>query len=75
MKTQFDLISDDREHPSPGQTNEAHPELFTNIPPQPEVLKQGQISEEKVKQFFDQVFVATTICINYILLKREIICL
>lgn len=40
----------------PGETDEAHPEIFNTIPPQPKVLKPGQLPEEKVKQFFDQGF-------------------
>lgn len=40
-----------------GETDEAHPEIFNSIPPQPKVLKPGQLSEEKIKQFFDEGFI------------------
>lgn len=40
----------------PGETDEAHPEIFNTIPPQPKVLKPGQLPEEKIKQFFEQGF-------------------
>jgi hypothetical protein len=39
-----------------GESDEAHPEIFQSIPPQPEVLKPGQVSKEKVEQFFDEGF-------------------
>lgn len=45
----------DDEKKWPGQTNEAHPEVFTTIPPQPEQLKPGQFTPGQIKQFFEQV--------------------
>ena len=39
----------------PGETSEAHPEVFTTIPPQPENLKPGQFTEAQIKQYFEQV--------------------
>ena len=39
----------------PGESDEAHPEIFKSIPPQPEILKPGQVTKEKVEQFFDEV--------------------
>ena len=39
----------------PGQTSEAHPEVFTTIPPQPKELKPGQFTPEQVKQYFEKV--------------------
>jgi len=39
----------------PGYTEEAHPEVFNTMPAQPQTLKPGQISEEKARQFFDEV--------------------
>ena len=41
----------------PGFTNEAHPEVFTKMPPQPKVKKPGQMPIEKVKQYFEEVTV------------------
>ena len=38
-----------------GYTDEAHPEIFTVMPPQPKILKPGQLTEEQVKKFFDEV--------------------
>ena len=39
----------------PGFTGEAYPEVFTKIPPQPQQVKPGQLSEQQVKKFFDEV--------------------
>ena len=39
----------------PGETSEAHPEVFTTIPPQPENLKPGQFTEAQIKQYFEKV--------------------
>ena len=39
----------------PGQIDEAHPELFSTIPSQPTVLKPGQLTEQQVKKYFDEV--------------------
>jgi len=39
----------------PGFTGKAYPEVFTIIPPQPQQLKLGQLSEQQVKKFFDEV--------------------
>ena len=39
----------------PGFVDKAFPEVFTKIPPQPDVLKPGQLSKEQVKQFFEEV--------------------
>ena len=40
----------------PGQTDEAHPELFDlNARPPTPAPKPGQLSEEQVKQFFEVV--------------------
>jgi len=39
----------------PGFTGKAYPEVFNTIPPQPQQLKIGQLSEQQVKKFFDEV--------------------
>lgn len=41
----------------PGSTDEAHPELFNMdaMPDQPKVNKPGQLSQEKIQQFFREV--------------------
>jgi len=39
----------------PGFTGEAYPEIFTAIPPHSPQLKPGQLSEQQVKKFFDEV--------------------
>jgi len=39
----------------PGYSDEAYPEVFTTMPTQPKTLKPGQISEQKARQFFDEV--------------------
>jgi len=39
----------------PGFTGKAFPEVFNIAPPQPKQLKPGQLSEQQVKQFFDEV--------------------
>ncbi len=39
----------------PGETDEAHPEIFNIPPPQPETRKPGQFTPEQVKQFFQEV--------------------
>jgi ectoine hydroxylase-related dioxygenase (phytanoyl-CoA dioxygenase family) len=39
-----------------GLSEQDHPELFTSLPPQPSPLKSGQLSEQQVKQFFDEGF-------------------
>jgi hypothetical protein len=36
----------------PGHTDEGHPEIFNTVPPLTKPLKPGQLSEEKLKQFF-----------------------
>lgn len=42
-----------------GVVDEAHPEIFDirAMPPQPKELKPGQLSETKIKQFFEEGFV------------------
>lgn len=39
----------------PGFTGKAYPEIFTTVPPQPKQQKPGQLSEEQVKKFFEEV--------------------
>ena len=39
----------------PGFTDEAHPEIFTTVPPQPAQLKVGQLSEDQIRKFFEEV--------------------
>ena len=39
----------------PIETSEAHPEVFTTIPPQPKNLKPGQLTEAQIKQYFQEV--------------------
>jgi len=39
----------------PGYTEDAYPEVFNTMTAQPKTLKPGQISEEKARQFFDEV--------------------
>jgi len=39
----------------PGFTGKAYPEVFTKAPPQPQQLKPGQLSEQQVKAFFEEV--------------------
>lgn len=40
----------------PGETDEAHPEVFNTVPPQPKELRPGQLPEKDVKKFFDEGF-------------------
>ena len=42
----------------PGFTGVAYPEVFNTIPLQPQQLKPGQLSEQQVKKFFDEVCMA-----------------
>ena len=39
----------------PGQTDEAHPEPFTIIPAQPKEKKPGQLTDEQIKTYFEDV--------------------
>jgi len=39
----------------PGFTGKAYPEVFNKAPPQPRQLKPGQLSEQQVKKFFEEV--------------------
>jgi len=39
----------------PGDSEEAHPEIFNTMPAQPQTPKAGQISADKARQFFDEV--------------------
>ena len=41
----------------PGYTKEAHPEVcdIRAMPPQPKVLKPGQLPEEQIRQYFEEV--------------------
>ena len=39
----------------PGHSDEAHPEVFNTMPPMKYPLKPGQLSEEKLKQYFRDV--------------------
>ncbi len=39
----------------PGETDEAFPEAFVKIPQQPKEKKPGQLTDEQIKQFFDEV--------------------
>jgi len=48
-------MSDKAAQQWPGFTNEAHPEIFTSIPPQPEQLKKGQLTEDQINKFFKEV--------------------
>lgn len=52
----------------PGYTEEAYPDIFTTIPPQPECLKPGQVQEDDVRRFFNEVsigFLANIfVCLN-----------
>ena len=43
----------------PGYTKEAHPEVcdIRAMPPQPKVLKPGQLPEEQIRQYFEEGFV------------------
>jgi hypothetical protein len=40
----------------PGYVDEAHPEIFCTAPPQPTVLKPGQLTKDQVQKFFDEGF-------------------
>ena len=39
----------------PGFTGVAYPEVFNTIPPQPQQRKPGQLSDQQIKKFFDEV--------------------
>ena len=39
----------------PGFTGKAYPEVFNTIPPQPQQQKPGQLSEQQIKKFFEEV--------------------
>ena len=43
--------------PVPGYTGEEHPEIvdIRAMPPQPKVLKPGQVPESMVRQYFEEV--------------------
>jgi len=53
----------------PGFTGKAYPEVFNTVPPQPQQRKPGQLSEEQVKKFFDEVY---TVHICYSLLVQHV---
>jgi hypothetical protein len=42
---------------APGYTNEEHPEIvdIRAMPPQPKTLKPGQVPENLIKQYFEEV--------------------
>ena len=40
----------------PGDSDEAHPEVFTVPPPQPKEKKPGQLPESVIKQYFEEVW-------------------
>jgi len=54
----------------PGFTGKAYPEVFNTIPPQPQNLKPGQLSEEEVKKFFDEVSIEVSICKSALLVQH-----
>ncbi len=39
----------------PGESDEAHPEVFNIPPPMPAKLKPGMLSEKQFKHFFEEV--------------------
>ncbi|XP_064601734.1 uncharacterized protein LOC135467805 [Liolophura sinensis] len=41
----------------PAETDEAHPEIFTVMPPQPKEKKPGQLPEKDIRQFFELGYV------------------
>lgn len=41
----------------PGESDEIHPEPFTEIPPQPKEKKEGQLTEKQLKHFFEEGYV------------------
>ncbi|XP_041352957.1 1-deoxypentalenic acid 11-beta-hydroxylase-like [Gigantopelta aegis] len=41
----------------PGESEEAYPDVFTVMPPQPKEKKPGQLPEESIKQYFDKGYV------------------
>ncbi len=45
----------------PGESSEAHPDVFTKIPAQinPDVRLPGQFTNEQLNQFFDKVDIFT----------------
>lgn len=47
----------DKEKTWPGFTGEAYPEVcdIRSMPPQPDVLKPGQLPMEQIKQYFEEV--------------------
>lgn len=40
---------------APGHSDEAHPAIFNTIPPQAKPLKPGQLTDEQLNQFFEDV--------------------
>jgi hypothetical protein len=53
----------------PGYTDEAHPEVFTVAPPQPKILKAGQLNKEKINKFFDEVCKQSLNIHSYVILS------
>jgi len=53
----------------PGKSDEAHPEVFTKVPPQPDVLKPGQLTKEQVTQFFTEGYLVVE---NYFDTEKEL---
>ena len=39
----------------PGDVDEAFPDIFNQIPPQPSEKKPGQLSDEQLREYFDKV--------------------
>lgn len=52
-----------------GQSDQAYPEVFTKIPPQPAVQKPGQLTQEQVEQFFTEGYVIVE---NYFDTEKEL---
>lgn len=50
-------MEDDEKKTWPGYTGEAYPEVcdIRAMPPQPEVLKPGQLPLDQIKQYFEEV--------------------
>ena len=62
MATQIKVVS--------GATDEAHPELFDirAMPPQPKEKKPGQLPEESIRKFFEDV--STKLACQFKVLRR-----
>lgn len=54
-KQKLTTVTDEKRYP--GYTDDAHPELFDlrAMLPQPRELKPGQLPEEKIRQYFEDV--------------------